>query len=167
MDSVVKSSERMVRIVRVFDAPRALVFDAWSNSEQLLQWFAPNGCTLVCSKIDFQAGGEYHLCIRSADGHECWTRGIYLEIVRPERIVYTVRMANKTGAYITPADCGMHPDWPGEMTVTVSFADAGHGTELTLCQSVSESLAKATGAYPSWLQMLDRLEGLLAGRVVS
>jgi uncharacterized protein YndB with AHSA1/START domain len=82
--------------------------------------------------------------------------------VPPERIVFSMCIADEQGNTLGPVEAGMDPDWPRETTVTVTFAEQQGKTRLTLHQTVLESLARRTGAYPSWLNMLDRLAGLLA-----
>lgn len=154
---VAGTSEREVLITRVFDAPRELVFDAWVDPEHLVRWYAPRGCTTRFRAIDPRPGGTFHSCIRSPDGQDCWCTGRYLEVVRPERIVYTLALSDEDGNPVDPADAGKDPDWPRETVVTVTFAEHEGGTKLTLHQTVSESLAKRTGAHPSWIEMLDRL----------
>jgi uncharacterized protein YndB with AHSA1/START domain len=136
---------RTVRIERMLDAPRELVFDAWTRPEQLLQWYAPRGCTFG----------------------DCWCVGIYREVVRPERIVYTLATADSAGNQIEPAQAGHDPRWPRETLVIVTLAEVRGRTRLTLEQNALESLAKETGAHPSWLQMLDRLDELVATRKAS
>ena len=156
-------TDREIVIERIFDAPRELVFKAWASREQLVNWYAPHGCTIDFRSLDFRPGGAFHSCIRTPEGHACWCTGIYREIVKPERIVFTMAIADEQGNQLGPADVGMDPNWPRETTVTLTFADLGGGrTKLVLHQTVSESLAKRTGAYPSWLQMLDRLAESLA-----
>jgi len=123
----------------------------------LKRWHAPKGCTTHFSRIDVRQGGVLHSCIRSPDGHDCWCKGVYREIVAPERIVYTLAIADEKGRSVEPADVGMDPDWPRETIVTVTFAEHEGRTTLTLHQTVSESLAKRTGAHPSRVEMLDRL----------
>jgi uncharacterized protein YndB with AHSA1/START domain len=154
----------MVRITRVFDAPRPLVFRAWTDPAQLLRWFAPGGCEIRFTRLEVRQGGTFHSCLRTPNGYECWCKGTYLEIVEPERIVYTLANSDPDGNDVEPTDVGMHRDWPKQTVVTVTFADIGGKTELTLHQTVSESLAKQTGAHPSWLEMLDRLADDLAKR---
>jgi uncharacterized protein YndB with AHSA1/START domain len=152
------NSDREVLITRLFDSPRELVFAAWTDPEHLEHWYAPNGCTIHFAKLDLRQGGRFHSCIRSPDGHECWCVGVYREIVVPERIVYTLAIADEQGNRVEPASVGMDRDWPAETIVTVTFAEPEPGkTKLTLHQTVSESIAKRTGAHPSWIQMLDRL----------
>ena len=157
------ATDREVLITRVFDAPRELVFRAWTDPEHLKRWFAPRGCSVAFPSIDLRQGGEFHSCIRTPDGQDCWCKGTYLEIVAPERIVYTMAMADEHGNLVDSTDAGKDSDWPRETTVTVTFAEQGNRTKLTLHQTVSEELAKRTGAYPSWLEMLDRLAENLAG----
>jgi uncharacterized protein YndB with AHSA1/START domain len=156
------ATDRDVLISRVFDAPRELVFRAWTDPVQLPRWYAPNGCSIEFKKLDVRPGGTFHSCIRTPDGHECWCTGVYREVVAPERIVYTLVIADAAGNTVGPADVGMDPDWPRETVLTVTFDDLGGRTRLTLHQTVSETVAKRTGAHPSWLQMLDRLAGELA-----
>lgn len=149
--------QRQVSIVRYFDAPRELVFRAWTTPESLERWYAPHGCTVQFSHLDFRPGGTFHSCIRSPEGHACWCIGVYREIVVPERIVSTMAVADEQGNAVQPAAIGMDPDWPSETVLTVTFVEHEGRTKLTLEQTVLESLAKRTGAHPSWLQMLDRL----------
>lgn len=149
--------DKHVVITRIFDAPRELVFRAWANPEHLMRWFAPRGCTLHISKMDFRPGGSLLTCIRNPSFGDCWCKSVYHEIIVPERIVCTMAMVDAQGNAVEPASVGHDPEWPGETTLTVTFAEDHGKTILTLQQSVSESLAKRTGAYPSWIQMLDRL----------
>ena len=72
-------------------------------------------------------------------------------------------VADEGGNLIEPTEAGMDPGWPRETVVTVTFSEQAGKTRLTLHQTVSEALARQTGAYPSWLQMFDRLDSELAG----
>src|SRR5512147_1513859 len=76
-------------ITRTFDAPRALVFRAWTQPEHMVRWLGPHGYTAPSCKIDFRVGGAYRACICSPEGQESWMRGIYREIVEPERLVFS------------------------------------------------------------------------------
>jgi uncharacterized protein YndB with AHSA1/START domain len=69
-----------VLITRTFDAPRELVFQAWSDPELLVRWFAPRGCTIQFRKLDLRQGGTFHSCICTPQGNECWCIGTYREI---------------------------------------------------------------------------------------
>lgn len=152
-----KSADPDVLITRDFEAPRELVFRAWTDPQHLQQWFAPHGCSVEFRKFDFREGGRFLSCIRNPQYPACWCAGVYREIVAPERIVFTMGVSNEQGQLLTATQAGMDPDWPQETVLTVTFADLNGKTRLILHQTVSEALAKKTGAHPSWLQMLDRL----------
>lgn len=156
-------SEPQVKIQETFDAPRESVFDAWVRPELLAQWFAPHGCSLRIEHMDARTGGSFHTCILHPEFGECWTIGSCIEVVRPERIVYTCAIADASGQPATPESQGHDPDWPAETVVRVTFDERGAQTVVTLEQTVSEALAKRTGAHTGWTQMLERLSRLVAG----
>jgi uncharacterized protein YndB with AHSA1/START domain len=146
-----------VHIVRTINAPREKVFAAWTNQKSLECWFAPHGCTITFRRYTAGPGGEYFSCIRSPEGHECWCTGSYEVFSPPEKLVMTMSNCDSEGNLVSPVSLGMDPDWPGTTRVTVTLEDLGSSTRITLHQTVDESIAKRTGAHPSWLQMFDRL----------
>jgi uncharacterized protein YndB with AHSA1/START domain len=164
MPARIAEDTRTLRIERTFEAPRELVFEAWTRPEYLTQWYAPHGCTIRVVKLDVRPGGRFHWCIDNPSFGECWCIGEFREIVRPERLVYTLATADSAGNAIEPALAGHDPRWPRESLVKVTLTEVRGATLLTLEQNVLESLAKHTGAHPSWLQMLDRLSALVAVR---
>src|SRR5579871_591414 len=95
--------ERMV-ITRVFDAPRKLVWEAWTNPKYVMQWWGPKGFTAPVCKIDFRVGGKFLCCMRSPDGQEVWNGGEYHEIVPYEKIVYSLYFADANGNRVDPAE---------------------------------------------------------------
>lgn len=155
------AEDRTICIERTFDAPRELVFDAWTNPKHLLRWFAPGSCSLRFVNIDVRRGGTFHSCISDPSFGDCWCVGTYQEISRPERLVFTMAVADRHGNKVASSDAGHDSQWPPETTLVVTFDDVDGKTRLTLRQNVSETLARKTGAYPSWLSMLDRLDELL------
>jgi uncharacterized protein YndB with AHSA1/START domain len=154
---VIEPVKKEIVIKRIFNAPRELVFKAWTDPEHLKHWYAPNNCMVLIRKFDFRVGGIFHHCIQNPKHGDCWAIGTYLEIVVPEKIVYTLAIADEKGNLMNPVDAGMDPEWPQETVVTVTFEEYEGKTKLTLHQTVTESIAKRTGAYPSWLEMLDKL----------
>src|SRR6266568_2242655 len=82
-------SDLEIQLVREFDAPRQLVFEASTKPEYVKQWWGPHGTSLSVCEIDFRVGGEWRYVIRNADGNEAPFRGVYREIVPPERLSYT------------------------------------------------------------------------------
>ena len=154
-------AENEVFIQRIVNAPRELVFDAWTDPEQLKRWYAPKDCTCHFKTIDSRVGGGFHGSIRHLDGRNNWFRAVYLEVVRPEKLVFTLARANEAGDHVTPAEVGMPQEWPDITLVTLTFEDLGKQTRFTLQQTVDTDLATRTGALPSWLKMLDYMEEMI------
>jgi uncharacterized protein YndB with AHSA1/START domain len=153
-----KNDDEKVSIERMYNVKREHVFKAWTDPEQLLKWFAPEGCTIRYKKNDIRKGGSFHSCISNPAFPDCWCKGVYTEFIFPERIEYTSVMTDEQGNDLEDDEEGIHPGWPKETKIVVTFEEVNGKTKLTLQQAVSKSLAMKTGAYPSWLQMLDRLE---------
>jgi len=149
-------------ITRVLDAPRSDVFKAWTDPERMKQWWGPNGFTLPYCKIDLRPGGRMHFRMRSADGQDIWCRGVYREVVEPERIVSTDSFSDKDGNVVAPSKYGMNPDWPAEALITVTFAEHDGRTKFTLRHAVgSAPAADREGCRVGWSESLDRLAGYL------
>lgn len=157
MKTGTNNTDPEVLITHLFDASRETVFKAWTDPAQLEKWFAPEGCTICFKKADIHTGGTYHSCVSNPTFGDCWCKGTYIEIQYPEKIIFTMEVTDENENDVSPADAGMPADWPAITTVSVIFKEAGNKTEMQLHQTVSEPLAKATGAYPSWIQMFDRL----------
>ncbi|WP_268224353.1 SRPBCC family protein [Sinomicrobium oceani] len=155
------NTDREVHIIREFGAPKELVFNAWADPKLLIKWYAPEGCTIHFKEIRVEAGGRYHSRISNPQYGDCWCIGEYKEVVPHSRLVFTMVNADGNGNPIDPAEIGMDPNWPGETLVTVTFTEENGKTTMELHQTVSQELAQRTGAYPSWLQMLDHVESLL------
>ena len=84
-------------ITHLFDAPRELLFRAWTDPEQLIHWYAPDGCTIEFKTIDVREGGTFHSCIHDPIHGDCWIKGIYQEVVFPERLVFSMVLTNEHG----------------------------------------------------------------------
>jgi uncharacterized protein YndB with AHSA1/START domain len=116
-------------ISRTFDAPRNVVWKAWTERDQLMQWFGPKGFTMSAAKLDFRPGGMFHYCLRSADGKEMWGKFVYREIVAPERIVLVNSFSDEKGSLTRhPAS----PTWPSEMLTTATFTEEKGKTTVTV-----------------------------------
>src|SRR5277367_1844677 len=84
-----KYAEREVVITRVFDAPPALVFKAWTDPKHLKVWWGPKGFTNPVCEVDAQVGGALRIVMRGPDGTEYPMRGVFREVVAPERLVFS------------------------------------------------------------------------------
>jgi uncharacterized protein YndB with AHSA1/START domain len=136
-------------ITRVFDAPRALVFEMWTKPEHLARWWGPTGFTLHVCEVDFRVGGGWHLVFRGPDGTDYPFDSIYKEIVVPERIVFAGTLAH------VPGD---------QVRTTLTFTEHEGKTTLTVHQVHSVESDATKGAPIGWTQTLDKLEAVLAKR---
>jgi len=112
---VATPTDREIVMTRVFDAPRNLVFDAFSKPELLKRWFGPRGWSLVVCEVDFKVGGKWRFVLRGPDGREMGMRGVHREIAPPERTVHLE----------------MFDDYPGESIVTAVFVEENGKTTMT------------------------------------
>lgn len=149
------NADKEVNIVRIFDAPRELVFKAWTNAEYMKNWYAPQTCKTTIYKFEFKPGGIFHHEVRSPHGG-CRFMAEFLEVIENVKIVYALRFCDDSGNIISAADAQMKG--PDETTVTVTFEDSEGKTKLTLHQTISEEFAKKEGSYNGWLEILDNLE---------
>lgn len=156
------AADREIVMTRVFDAPRELVWKAWTEPERLMRWWAPSGFTTPFCKTDLRVGGVFHYCMRSPDGRDIWGRGVYREIAPPSLIVYTDAFADAEGNPVPPAHYGMNSGHPAETLVTVTFAEHEGKTKLTLRHSIPQSVVERDGTQQGWTEMFDRLAEELA-----
>jgi uncharacterized protein YndB with AHSA1/START domain len=108
-------SDREIVIARVFDAPRALVFEAMTSPEHLPHWYGPRGWSLPVCEIDLRPGGSWHYVMRSPDGSEMGLRGVYREVEPPDRLVTTESF----------------DDYPGESVNTLVLSEEDGKTTVT------------------------------------
>ena len=82
-------SDREILITRVFTAPRRLVWEAMTDPKHVIHWWGPRGSTPAVCEIDFRPGGAWRFVLRRSDGRDCRFKGVYQEIMPPERVVAT------------------------------------------------------------------------------
>ena len=95
--SAAELEQRTLLLDRLFGAPRDMVFKAWSEPEHLIRWWGPRGFTSDIEKMEFRVGGAYRIHMRSPEGTDHWSQGIYREIVPPERLVMVGSWADARG----------------------------------------------------------------------
>lgn len=156
------TSDQELVIMRVFDAPRELVWKAWTEPEHMMRWWGPKGFTSPACKIDLRVGGVYLNCMRSPEGQDYWSTGVYREIVPPERIVCTDSFADQEGNVVPASHYGMSADFPLEMLVTVTFEEQGGKTKLTLKHVGLPAGGDRDGAQQGWSESFDKLAEVLA-----
>jgi uncharacterized protein YndB with AHSA1/START domain len=144
---------RTLVTTRVFDAPRELVFAAWSDPKHLAQWWGPNGFTTTTSAFDMRPGGVWRFVMHGPDGRDYQNRIVFDEIVKPERLVY-----HHSGADDVE---------PVQFHVTVTFEDVGGKTRLTMravfpTAAERDRVVKDYGAAEGAKQTLARLADYVA-----
>jgi len=155
--------DRRIVITHLLAAPREQVFKAWTDPEHFVGWWGPNGFTTPVCRMDVRPGGVLHYCMRSPEGRDFWGKGVYREILEPERIVYADRFADAKGNPIEPAHYGLSPSWPSETLVSVTFAAHEGRTKLTLEHAVgSAPESECEMCRQGWTESLDRLAAFLA-----
>ena len=140
---------RSIVISRVIDAPRALVFEAWTDPEHLVQWWGPDGFTTTTHAFAFRPGGVWRFVMHGPDGRDYENRITYSEIVEPARIVYS----HGGGEEVEPV----------QFQTTATFEDLGGKTKLTLrmvfpSAEERDRMAKEYGAVEGGEQTLGRLD---------
>ena len=143
-------------LTRILDAPRELVFKAWTDVERLKQWWGPKNFTNPVCEIDPRPGGAIRIHMRAPDGTVYPMTGVFLEIVAPACLVFTSVALDKNGHALF------------EILNTVTFAEHAGKTKLTLRASVSKATAEAAphlaGMEQGWGQSLDRLAGTVTAQ---
>jgi uncharacterized protein YndB with AHSA1/START domain len=156
--SAVVSTDRELKFTRVFDAPRELVFEAWTNPKHLVQWWGPDGFTTTVHEMDLRPGGTWRLTMRGPDGHDYRNRIVFVEVVKPSRLVYK-----------HDPEAGSEPV---SFQTTVTFAAEGNQTRVTLhmrfpTTEVRKLVVDKYGAVEGAKQTLGRLAAHLPTMAVT
>ena len=154
--TITRPTDRELLIERSFDAPRDLVWKAFTEPERLAHWWGPTGWTLPHCTLDLRVGGRWHYCMRGPGGEESWGIATYEEIDAPERLVYRDAFSD--------ADGGVNEAMPQMRTVVEFVEDAGRTTvrSTTTLDSAEQvdtlmEMGMAEGVTQTW----DRLEEYL------
>ena len=150
-------SDQIIVISRIINAPRELVFKAFTDPEHLAQFWGPKGFATSRCGVDLQVGGEFRIDMRGPDGVSYPCTGIYRDITPPERIVYA-----GTASDDNPCGAGLPP----RSVVTMTFAVVDGNTKITIHTRLPSAAAREAaikgGFKVGWNDSLDRLEVFLA-----
>ncbi len=156
-ETATERASKEVVITRLFDAPRELVFKAWTEVEHIARWWGPDGFTVPSCGSDPRRGGSLKIVMRGPDGTDYLMTGTYLEVVSPERLVVEGNAVDDAGNTLLQA------------LNTVTFADRGGKTEITLrahaVALVPEAEPMLGGMEAGWTQSLQCLDDVLTGAV--
>jgi uncharacterized protein YndB with AHSA1/START domain len=154
----VKTSESQKEFVisRVFDAPRKLVWSAWTEAERLAQWWGPKGSKIRVIKLDVRPGGMFHYAMQSKPGQEMFGRFVYREIAAPERLVFVTSFSDANGGITRAPFPQLGQTWPLEVLNTLTLAEQGGKTTLSLrggpINATQEELETFVGMFASMRQ---------------
>jgi len=132
-------------MTRTFDAPRRVVFDAWSKAEHVARWFTPKPLSTPKCEIDFRTGGTFYLVMRMPDGVEFPMNATYTEVTPPERISFSATIHGGI-----------------EVKTTVTFTEHDGKTTLDVHQTYSTDGDPVRGAVQGWTATLNQLAEVLA-----
>ncbi len=135
---------------RLFDAPRALVWQCFTEPERMQAWWGPKGSTVVASNMDFRIGGTYHGAMRDPAGRVMWAKFVYREIVAPERLVWVHSFSDEAGGLTRHP---LSPTW--KLTLRWSLLDATAEEQKTFD-------AAHDGMTQGWGGSFERLDAYLA-----
>ena len=154
-------------ITRTLDAPRDLVWKAWTEPDRLTRWFSPKGFTNLTSRVDLRVGGTFHYGLRMPDGGEMWGKFNYREVVPPERLVYVMHFSDAEGGVTRHP---MAPTWPLKTLCTTTLEAQGDKTLLTVRAVPFEATEEEIRTFEAgrdsmkggWGGTFDQLEAYLA-----
>jgi len=146
-------------ITRTFDAPRERVWKAWTEPEEVKEWWGPKGFTSPSTRIDFRVGGSYLFSMRSPEGEDYWSTGVYREIDPLNRIVVTDSFADENGNVVPASYYGMDEGWPLETLATLTFEEKDGKTRLTIMSSGISNISGVDrdNMEQGWRESLDKL----------
>jgi uncharacterized protein YndB with AHSA1/START domain len=134
----------------LFDAPRALVWKAWTDPKHAMNWWGPASHPVRHLDMDVRVGGRWRNCLRSLEtGEDLWQHGVFREVVPNERLVFTFQWEED-------GERGL------ETLITITFADEGSRTRMTFQHAPFQSVEQRDSHNRGWSSMFDRLVGHLA-----
>ena len=154
-------SEQDFTITREFDAPRELVFKAWTDCDHFSHWFGPKDFTTPHCAIEPRPGGTWTSAMRSPEGNEFWSSGTIVEIDEPSRFVVDEGFSDEHGSRVSAQEYGMSDDMPSEERMTVTLEEHRGRTRLTVRQGIPTDVAERNGAPQGWQETLDKLDAYL------
>lgn len=141
-------------MIRAFDAPPAVVFEAWSKPEHIINWWGPNDFTVPLCEVDFRVGGRYRLCMRSPEGEDHWVWGDYHAIEPPVTLSFSWNREDSYGNI-----------WNSTL-IYLTFSEENGTTRFSLRQRVFANVEDRNAHNEGWTQCLERLNGYVRSIIV-
>jgi uncharacterized protein YndB with AHSA1/START domain len=156
-----KTKKGLLIITRTFDAPPGLVWKAFTDPALMGRWWGPKGYTAPVMKIDLRVGGKYLYCMRSSEGRDIWSTGVFREIVPYRKLVATDSFADEKGNVVMASHYGMTGEWPSELIATETFDEENGRTRFTLRHEDFPSAQDSEMARAGWNESFDKLDDVL------
>ncbi len=151
----------VLRIKRLFNAIPEMVWNAWSDPEKIMLWWGPNQFTVPIVKMDFHEGGAYINCMRSPEGRDFWSTGVYREIIPFKKIVSTDCFSDEAGNIVPASYYGMSDNFPMQMTMIINFEKIDNKTLLNL-QHIGIPNEEYENCRIGWEQSFNKLDEVLS-----
>jgi uncharacterized protein YndB with AHSA1/START domain len=164
-ENTVNVQKKDLVVTRFIDFPIELVWQAWTDPEQIKRWWGPKYYSSPTCKIDLRVGGKFFFCMRAPQaqgGQDMYSAGVYEEIMPLKRLEFTQGLSDKDGNRIDPAQMGMPLDFPKEIRTVVAFKAKGDMTELTITEYDWPVGQMMVYSFAGMHQSLDKLAESLA-----
>jgi len=167
MNAMPQLEEPVFIVSRVFDAPRDLVWQVWTDPKHLIHWWGPKGFTVEKCDLDLKPGGRLHYALKAPDGSIMWGKWVFREISKPKSMTAVTSFSDEAGGETRHP---MAPTWPLTMLSTMTFEEEGNKTRVTVqwspLNATEEERATFAAAKNSmnqgWAGTMDQLAAYLA-----
>lgn len=148
------SADRELTITRRFHSPRERVFRVWTEPEHMRRWMCPAEFTVIEATVDLRVGGRWRTGMRAPDGTEYFMHGVYQEIIRPERLVFTHTWEDDTQPGHVPGH---------DTLITITFDEVEDVTTMVFHVANLESIEGREGQRRGWSQAFEHIDTVLLG----
>jgi uncharacterized protein YndB with AHSA1/START domain len=168
MTATTEAQSKDFTMSRVFDAPRDLLWQCFTDPERMKQWWGPKGVKIRASKMDLRVGGTYHYGMETPDGKVMWGKFVYREITPPQRLVFINSFSDEAGGLTRHP---LSPTWPLQMLSTFTFEEQPGGrTKFTVRWTPHDATEEERKTFDAghgsmtqgWGGTLDQLAGYLS-----
>lgn len=164
-DQAAGSQQGDLVITRELHLPIDKVWQAWTDPETCKKWWGPEGFTCPHASIDLRVGGKSLTCMRSPEGEEFWSTGMYKEIIPQKKLVTTDSFSDEKGNVVPAASLNMPGNWPMELLVTVTFEEKGGNTLMEL-KHQGLPMEILENCRTGWQQSFDKMEKNLKEKMI-
>ncbi len=140
-------------VTRTFNAPRNLVYKAFTDAESLAKWWGPKGFNMLVSKLELKPEGLFHYRMQSPEGFEMWGKFVYKEINAPEKIVFISAFSDEQG---NTTRAPFSPVWPMEVLNVLTLLEENGKTTLTIKAVPVNATEEERAAFEAGLASMDQ-----------